>query len=431
MERKECPFCGEMIAASAKKCKFCGEWLDKVPAAVPKTTCPICAEEIDANVEICPFCHEAVNNPSKSVPTQPAHIVQTSAPKPIAAHSFATPNNVQVNTQNGVFKTYLWDVLIHHYADFKGTISRKAYWMFVLFEQISLFAVASTIACFNGIAGLIIYFVLGLTLYLPSLSAAVRRLHDIGKSGWMIFISMIPLVGPIYLLILLCKKGQAGAVQAKWCLADTLYVSILGLLATVGIILSIVGGEKYYVYEDSEWEMNLDASRFFAVASTDKRDLDNEFIDHFGTQIIVSAEEPFADDMEIVISAEDIAAEDPSVGSDLNFEIFPSTIDPDLLYFNYWQDGMEFPLCGKVDCKTKIFNLFNGSIIGMISEGRYEDCFVRVDIGIPGVKDGFKIFRQSPVNQSANPVYSIPGKFSSFIFDKTQSEEIINTIEKW
>ena len=43
---------------------------------------------------------------------------------------------------------------------------------------------------------------------LPFISATVRRLHDIGKSGCFIFIGFIPLFGQIYLLFLLCKDSN-------------------------------------------------------------------------------------------------------------------------------------------------------------------------------------------------------------------------------
>ena len=45
---------------------------------------------------------------------------------------------------------------------------------------------------------------------MPSLAVAVRRLHDIGKSGWMLLIGLIPLVGAIWLLILLLRDSEAG-----------------------------------------------------------------------------------------------------------------------------------------------------------------------------------------------------------------------------
>ena len=46
--------------------------------------------------------------------------------------------------------------------------------------------------------------------FLPALGAVVRRLHDVGKSGWMYLIILIPLIGIIWLLVLLVKDSQEG-----------------------------------------------------------------------------------------------------------------------------------------------------------------------------------------------------------------------------
>ena len=412
---KQCPYCGETIKASAKKCRYCGEWLGDSPVVTPdykETAEPVRTKKIDANIHVAPS---------------------------------ASQSTAKTDTTNGIFRTYFWNVLAHHYVDFKELMSRKAYWMFIFLYWIALFAISCTVACFNGIVGLGVYFALSLIMFLPVLSAFVRRMHDIGKSGWMIFVSMIPLVGIIYLLVLLCKKGQSESARAKWQLSDTLHIGTLGLLLTVGFALPLSAdlktdappttnkGENYYIYEDSDWEVNMDATRFFTVATTDKRDLDNEFIDHFGTQVIVSAKVPYADitedKIELVLSAKDIAKRNPEVGLYLNYKLLPSTIDPYLLYFNYWQEGMEFPLCGKVDCRTGEFALFKGTIIGMISEGAYEDCLLRVDFGIPGVADGLKMFRQSPVGQAAAPVHSDPGNYTWLIFNDTATEKFIEEVE--
>lgn len=55
-----------------------------------------------------------------------------------------------------------------------------------------------------------IYLFYGLVVFLPGLAVSVRRLHDIGKSGWMIFISLIPFIGSIWLLILMATEGDSG-----------------------------------------------------------------------------------------------------------------------------------------------------------------------------------------------------------------------------
>ncbi len=49
-----------------------------------------------------------------------------------------------------------------------------------------------------------------LATLIPSLAVGIRRLHDTGKSGWWIFISLIPFVGPIILLIFLVKDSDPG-----------------------------------------------------------------------------------------------------------------------------------------------------------------------------------------------------------------------------
>jgi uncharacterized membrane protein YhaH (DUF805 family) len=48
----------------------------------------------------------------------------------------------------------------------------------------------------------------------PSLAVGVRRLHDVGKSGWMLLVALIPLIGAIWLLILFCKDSQPQ--ENKW-----------------------------------------------------------------------------------------------------------------------------------------------------------------------------------------------------------------------
>ena len=45
---------------------------------------------------------------------------------------------------------------------------------------------------------------------IPSFALTVRRLHDVGKSGWFIFIVFIPFIGAIWLLVLNCKNGEVG-----------------------------------------------------------------------------------------------------------------------------------------------------------------------------------------------------------------------------
>lgn len=102
-------------------------------------------------------------------------------------------------------KWYL-KVVKDNYANFNGRASRQEYWMFILFNMI--FAVVAMVV--DGFLGLgFLYLLYFLAVIIPSLAVFVRRMHDIGKSGWWIFISFIPLIGAIWLLVLLATDGTS------------------------------------------------------------------------------------------------------------------------------------------------------------------------------------------------------------------------------
>lgn len=108
-------------------------------------------------------------------------------------------------------------VLKENYANFEGRARRKEYWMFTLFNVLiilglyALFMVgiATEIGALSSIFG-ILYFVYALGVLVPGLAVAVRRLHDTGKSGWMILVGLIPFIGGIWLLVLYVTEGDKG-----------------------------------------------------------------------------------------------------------------------------------------------------------------------------------------------------------------------------
>jgi uncharacterized membrane protein YhaH (DUF805 family) len=92
------------------------------------------------------------------------------------------------------------------YAEFKGRASRPEYWWFFL-SYVIVYAV--TLLLGSASRGLMVLFWVALIGYfLPLLAAAVRRLHDTGRSGWWYLIGLVPFVGFIILIVLLAGEGQ-------------------------------------------------------------------------------------------------------------------------------------------------------------------------------------------------------------------------------
>ena len=87
---------------------------------------------------------------------------------------------------------------------FDGGARRREYWWFALFVAI-IDGVISVILGNGMLAGAI-----SLVIGLCSLSVSIRRLHDIGKSGWFLLLDLIPVVGWIILLIWYCKDSDPG-----------------------------------------------------------------------------------------------------------------------------------------------------------------------------------------------------------------------------
>lgn len=100
---------------------------------------------------------------------------------------------------------------VKKYATFSGRARRKEYWMYLLFYAI-FGAVASIIDYMIGSYS-IIYGIYMLAFLIPTIAVTVRRLHDLGKSGWWYFITLIPLAGAIWLFVLMCLDGQQGENQ--------------------------------------------------------------------------------------------------------------------------------------------------------------------------------------------------------------------------
>jgi uncharacterized membrane protein YhaH (DUF805 family) len=120
------------------------------------------------------------------------------------------------------------------FAQFEGRSRRKEYWMFTLFNILAVFALGALAAAGGAILAtrgtdvsensFILLFIpvgiYGLVITIPSLAAATRRFHDIGRSGWVLFLlialGVIPLVGfvtAVIQIVFLCQDSNPGPNQ--------------------------------------------------------------------------------------------------------------------------------------------------------------------------------------------------------------------------
>ncbi len=86
--------------------------------------------------------------------------------------------------------------VLKKYTEFTGRARRAEYWYFVLYNFI-----ISMVLGFLGIK--ILGTVYSLAVFLPSIAVGIRRMHDVGKSGWYLLI-------PFYNLYLAIKEGDRG-----------------------------------------------------------------------------------------------------------------------------------------------------------------------------------------------------------------------------
>ena len=71
---------------------------------------------------------------------------------------------------------------------FKGRARRKEYWSWALFGALLNIAVAIVVMMITSSSAVqtLVSTILGLLMFFPGISVAVRRLHDVDRSGWWI-----------------------------------------------------------------------------------------------------------------------------------------------------------------------------------------------------------------------------------------------------
>lgn len=118
------------------------------------------------------------------------------------------------------FNDYFLDTIKSRYVDFKGRSTRSEYWYFILFIFIiSIILSLVDTLLINPALGMtppeaakggLLAPIFALAVLLPKIAVGIRRLHDIGKSGWWYLIILIPIIGVLVLIYFFVQDSQVG-----------------------------------------------------------------------------------------------------------------------------------------------------------------------------------------------------------------------------
>tara|TARA_Y100000385_G_scaffold275460_1_gene319874 strand:+ start:1548 stop:1931 length:384 start_codon:yes stop_codon:yes gene_type:complete len=106
---------------------------------------------------------------------------------------------------------------LKQYVNFKTRSTIREFWLFnflsLLIGLIFIIIDKSVYFKFAGNIGTLTT-LYSIFIFIPSLSISVRRLHDVGKSGWTILFIIVPIIGIIWLLALFCRDTMPE--KNKW-----------------------------------------------------------------------------------------------------------------------------------------------------------------------------------------------------------------------
>lgn len=126
--------------------------------------------------------------------------------------NFATRSHSHISIiMNNISFVQAVELFYKKYSDFEGRATRAEYWFPVLYAL-----VVALVLTFFGKLGAYLSIAFSLVNLVPSIAVSIRRMHDIGKSGWWILIAFIPIIGSIWYLILCATPSKTDGNQSGY-----------------------------------------------------------------------------------------------------------------------------------------------------------------------------------------------------------------------
>lgn len=273
-EWKTCPVCGGELHPTARRCRHCGERITPealaereahMKAAVESRQA-VEAEELLKNLDE----ESAFGTYALSEPTPP--LIPPSTDSIRQSDRIPTPYN-DVDNKCGFFRQYFVKTFFTNYSNAMGMASRRNYWLsmvaYWVIDMLIVVWLGAISAMLNtrsedqmlglGIIGVIIMAFM-ILMIVPSVCLNIRRMHNIGQSGWMVLLGYVPIVNIYYLVLTLTKGKPAYDTGSRFKFSDILVILLLVIGISV-LACSVPESNPGNLYNlTTEWTDNSDST---------------------------------------------------------------------------------------------------------------------------------------------------------------------------
>lgn len=209
-------------------------------------TCPKCGHQQSKAIE-CSACGIVIEKfiaRQAMLAENPPEVVGA------AATPYATPKAAVAETlpEFGELKAFTTDGRI-------GRLRYLAWSMVLMLACLPLFGIAGGFFAASEILGGLLMVVVGIAVAVVGIMFGVQRLHDIGWSGWLLLVTLVPIVGGVFSLLMFIIPGSTAANRfGPPPPPNSRAVKILALLWVAIIVIGIVAAialPAYMGYADA------------------------------------------------------------------------------------------------------------------------------------------------------------------------------------